>query len=161
MNKGDALNRFAGQDGVGGAVAFLAADTREIDYSTAFGYNSVLGFVLAAMLPFEIAGGGKQAAALGHAILEDCLLRGGFAAGVEQEPAIGQLRSERRWKTEKALVCLVAVFYVKPVKKRLDSYRASEEYPAVTRNIDAVRVEDEKRQDYQRQFHGISSLFRA
>ena len=53
----------------------------------------------------------------------------------------------------------IEIFYVKPVKKRIDSYRASEEYPAVIRNIDAVRVEDEKRQDYQRQFHGISSYY--
>ena len=43
----------------------------------------VLDLVLSAMLPFEIAGGGNEAAALGHAVFEDCLLRGGFAAGVE------------------------------------------------------------------------------
>ena len=71
----------------------------------------------------------------------------------------GERRKSARGKSPPAREAWIEIFYVKPVKKRIDSYRASEEYPAVIRNIDAVRVEDEKRQDYQRQFHGISSYY--
>ena len=90
VNKCDALCRFAGQNGAGRVVAFLAVDAREIDHIVVLGRDGVLDLVFAAMLPFEIAGGGNQAAALGHAVFEDCLLRGSFAAGVEKELAVWQ-----------------------------------------------------------------------
>ena len=71
-------------------MAFLAVDARKIDHIVVLGRDGVLDLVLSTMLPFEIAGGGNQAAALGHAVFEDCLFCGGFAAGVEQEPAVWQ-----------------------------------------------------------------------
>ena len=66
VNEGDAFCRFAGQNGAGGAIAFLAVDARKIDHIVVRGRDGVLDLVLSAMLPFKIAGGGNEAAALGH-----------------------------------------------------------------------------------------------